>query len=117
MAFGGPVGFFVTGVNTAITALTRAPLVGPVLRRHITEISYTGRKSGARFTLPVAYRLRGDTVTIQVAMPERKNWWRNFLGSGAPLTVHLDDGARSGMAVAHRDERGQVTVTVALDRA
>jgi len=117
MAFGGPARFLVTGINTAVDALTRAPVVGPAMRRHITEISYVGRKSGTRFTLPVSYRLHGDTVTIRVGMPDRKNWWRNFLGGGAPLTVRLPDGARSGLAVAHRDDQGRVTVTVTLDPA
>ncbi len=115
MAFGGPVRFLVTAVNSTVTALTHVPVVGPAMRKYFTEISYTGRKSGNRFTLPVNYRRRGDTVTIWVGMPDQKTWWRNFLGTGAPLTVHLPDGDRSGQAVAVRDPKGRVTVTATLD--
>ena len=47
--------------------------------------------------------------------PDSKNWWRNFLGDGGPITLVGFDGAdRKGHAVPHRDERGRVTVTVRL---
>jgi hypothetical protein len=115
MALGGPASFLVTSFNTALMALTHVPVVGPAMRKYFTEISYTGRKSGKRFTLPVNYRRRDDTVTIWVGIPEQKTWWRNFLGTGAPLTVHLPGGDRSGQAVAVRDPKGRVTVTVTLD--
>jgi hypothetical protein len=116
MAFSAPIRFLVHGVNAAITALIHAPLLGPRLGRYITEISYVGRKSGRSFTLPIGYQLRGDTVTIRVSMPDRKNWWRNFLGAGAPLTIRLDDTPRTAHAVALRDATGRVTVTATLDR-
>jgi hypothetical protein len=115
MAFGGPARPLVSAINSGVTALTRVPVLGPVMRKSFTEISYTGRKSGTRFTLPVNYRRRGDTVTIWVGMADQKNWWRNFLGAGAPLTVHLPDGDRSGLGVAARDAKGRVSVTVTLD--
>jgi hypothetical protein len=48
--------------------------------------------------------------------PDKKTWWRNFTGDGGPITLTNFDGAdRTGHAVAHRDERGRVTVTVAVD--
>ncbi|WP_371812872.1 hypothetical protein [Saccharopolyspora sp. ASAGF58] len=47
--------------------------------------------------------------------PDSKTWWRNFLGTGGPISLHLDDEDRSGHAVGHRDEHGRVTVTVRLD--
>jgi hypothetical protein len=31
-----------------------------------------------------------------------------------PISLHLDDGGRAGHAVARRDERGRVSVTVRL---
>jgi hypothetical protein len=86
-----------------------------MVRRHLTEISYTGRRSGRTFSTPVAYRRAGEVVTIGVQMPDAKAWWRNFTGDGAPLTLELDDTGRTGHAVAHRDAKGRVTVTVHLD--
>ncbi|MET0899470.1 MAG: hypothetical protein ABWY45_16300 [Mycobacterium sp.] len=115
MAFGGPVRILVEAVNTAVTGLTHTPLLGPVLSRYITEISYTGRKSGRSFTLPIGYRRSGDTVTIAVSMPDKKNWWRNFLGAGAPLSIRLDGTDRPAHAVSSRDAKGRVTVVATLD--
>lgn len=49
-------------------------------------------------------------------MPDAKQWWRNFLGDGGQLTlVGLDGQDRTGHAVAVRDGRGRVTVSVQLD--
>jgi hypothetical protein len=60
----------------------------------------------------VAYRRSGDELEIAANMPDAKNWWRNFLGDGAPLTVRLDGIEHAGHAVAQRDEHGKVTVRV-----
>lgn len=103
------------GVNAAMVAATRLPLLGPLLRRGITEITYVGRRSGRTFRTPVGYRRDGDEVSIIVLVPDRKTWWRNFLAAGGPIAVHLDGVDRPGHAVARRDERGRVTVTVRLD--
>jgi hypothetical protein len=48
-------------------------------------------------------------------MPDAKTWWRNFLGAGAPLSMQLKGVDRAGHAVARRDPKGQVTVSVRLD--
>jgi hypothetical protein len=77
-------------------------------------LSYTGRRSGRKFSIPVAYRRTGDEITINANLPETKSWWRNFVGAGARLTLQLDGHERTGHAVAQRDEMGQVTVTVRL---
>jgi len=116
MALGGPLRGVVDAVNTGFVALTRLPGLGAVLRRYITTIGYTGRKSGREFSLPIGYQRSADTVTIRVGMPDRKTWWRNFLGAGAPMWIELDGARRTGHAVAARDERGRVTVTLRLDQ-
>lgn len=86
-----------------------------LVRRFIVTISYTGRRSGKSFSTPVLYSQHGDNITIRVASPDSKKWWRNFLGDGAPITVHLPDASRTGHAISRRGNRGQVTVRVALD--
>jgi hypothetical protein len=115
MPFGGPAQRFVDLVNAGVTALAEAPVVGRFLRGYITTISYVGRKSGKTFSLPIGYRRSGDTITIGASMPDQKAWWRNFLGTGAPMTIQLADGERSGHAIATRDDGGRVTVTLKLD--
>jgi len=100
--------------NAPIVALAASPRLGKMLRRNITLISYTGRRSGRTFSIPVAYRRRGDEIEIVPNMPDAKTWWRNFLGDGAPMSLTLDGIEHSGHAVAHRDENGRVTVRVRL---
>jgi hypothetical protein len=100
--------------NAPIVALAASPRFGKMLRRNITLISYTGRRSGRTFSIPVAYRRRGDEIEIVPNMPDAKTWWRNFLGDGAPMSLTLDGIERSGHAVAHRDQNGRVTVRVRL---
>ena len=101
-------------LNTPVAAIANSPRLGRLLGRNITMISYTGRRSGRSFTIPVAYRRRGDEIEITANMPDAKTWWRNFLGNGAPLTLLLDGTQRAGHAVAHRDDNGRVTLTVRL---
>ena len=100
--------------NAPITALAASPRFGALLRRSITTITYTGRRSGRSFSIPVAFRRRGDEIEIAANMPDAKTWWRNFLGDGAPMSLTLDGIEQSGHAVAHRDENGRVTVRVRL---
>jgi hypothetical protein len=100
--------------NAPIAALAASPRLGALLRRSITTISYTGQRSGRTFSIPVAYRRRGDEIEIGANMPDAKTWWRNFLGDGAPMSLTVDGIEQSGHAVAHRDENGRVTVRVRL---
>ena len=104
--------------NPIINAIT-VPLLESrwswLLQRFIVTISYTGRRSGKSFSTPVLYSKRGEDIAIRVASPDSKKWWRNFLDDGAPITVHLPDGARTGHATSRRGDRGHVTVRVALD--
>jgi hypothetical protein len=101
--------------NAPVAAIAASPRFGARLRRTITTISYTGRRSGRTFSIPVAYRRRGDeNIDIAVNLPDAKTWWRNFVGDGGPLSLTLDGAERSGHAVAHRDDNGRVTVRVRL---
>jgi hypothetical protein len=104
--------------NPILNAITVPILVSRwswLLDRFIVTISYTGRRSGNSFSTPVLYSKHGDTITIRVASPDTKKWWRNFLDGGAPITVHLPDATRTGHASSHRSNRGYATVRVTLD--
>jgi hypothetical protein len=103
-------------VNKLFVGLIDAPVVGALVRRGLINIRYVGRRSGKTIETPVGYRRSGDTVTINVMSADAKSWWRNFLGEGGPITLLRLDGAdRTGHAVANRDEKGGVKVTVQLD--
>jgi hypothetical protein len=100
--------------NPAIRLLLRSPLHGAA-SRSLALISVTGRRSGRVFTFPVAYRQEGETVKIGVGWPERKVWWRNLRGEGAPVRLRLRGRERTGHAVAEGEPEHGVTVTVTLD--
>ena len=103
-------------MNSGAARMIDAPVLGSLLRRSMVVIRYCGRRSGRWFETPVNYRRSGDEVLIRVGAPDSKNWWRNFTGGGGAITLVDFDGAdRSGHAVAHRDDRGRVTVAVRLD--
>lgn len=102
-------------LNVPVAAIARSPLLRRMLGHNIALITYTGRRSGREFTMPVAYRHRGDTIEIAANLPDAKTWWRNFLGEGAPMSLRIDGVQRAGHAVAQRDGKGRVTVTVCLD--
>ncbi|MGK2880015.1 MAG: nitroreductase/quinone reductase family protein [Mycobacterium sp.] len=101
--------------NAPVTWLASAPVIGPLVGKQIVMITYIGRKSGRTVTTPVAYRRAGDEVVIPVGLPDAKSWWRNFTGEGAPITLKFDAGDRHGRGVTTRDDRGRVSVRVALD--
>ncbi|ORA19866.1 nitroreductase/quinone reductase family protein [Mycobacterium arosiense] len=100
--------------NAPIAALANSRHFGKLINRNITMLTYTGRRSGRTFSIPVSYRRCGNDIVIGVGMPEAKTWWRNFLNTGGPLSLHLDGADRAGHAVAKQDEKGRVTVTVRL---
>jgi hypothetical protein len=100
--------------NAPVAAIAASPRFGKLLRRNVTMISYTGRKSGKTFSIPVAYRRRGDDIEVGANLPDAKTWWRNFVGDGGPVTLTLDGSERAGHAVAERDSNGRVTVRIRL---
>jgi hypothetical protein len=103
-------------VNGVAVGLINAPILGNLIGRGLVVIRYVGRRSGKTFEIPVGYRRTGEALVIGVTSPDAKNWWRNFLGEGGPITlVDLDGADRTGHAVADRDDNGRVRVTVQLD--
>ncbi|MFI6481010.1 nitroreductase/quinone reductase family protein [Nonomuraea sp. NPDC050663] len=116
MPFQGPLPQQLVGrVNACVLSLRTSPRVGRLVRRHLTVVTYTGRRTGRTVSTPVGFRRKGDTVTIPVQFPDAKRWWRNFTGEGGPISLELDGADRSGHAVAKRVGPRRVTVTVRLD--
>jgi F420H(2)-dependent quinone reductase len=81
----------------------------------LTVVTYRGRRSGTVVTIPVGYVHEGDEVSIGVALPDQKSWWRNFTGDGHPLSIRLEGVDRTGHGVARRADDGLVYITVRLD--
>jgi hypothetical protein len=82
-------------INPFVSAILRSSLHG-VLSPHVLLLTYTGRKSGRTYTLPVGYVREGDAITI---CSGGHRWWRNLRG-GAPVSVLLRGRRRTGRAEA-----------------
>jgi deazaflavin-dependent oxidoreductase (nitroreductase family) len=108
-----PFAVFNRTANPLVGALLRSPL-HPVLSRSLALITVTGRRSGRRYTFPVAYRQDDGRVLIDVGWPERKRWWRNLTRAGQ-VEMRIRGARRTGQALARGDERTGVTVEVRLD--
>jgi Protein of unknown function (DUF998)/F420H(2)-dependent quinone reductase len=85
-------------INPLVSAILRSPLHG-LLSQYVLLLTYTGRKSGRTYTLPVGYVRQGDAITICSGV---HRWWRNLRG-GAPVAVLLQGRRRTGRAEAIED--------------
>lgn len=99
-------------VNPAVKAILRSR-AHRILSSRLAVITFTGRRSGRRYSLPISYRQTDGTVTIGVGAPERKQWWRNLRSAG-PVRLRLRGVDHEGWARATGDEGSQVVVTVEL---
>lgn len=72
-------------INPMMRILLRSPLHF-VQSKSLMLITFTGRKSGRRFTTPVRYVRVGDTVRCFTSPANR--WWRNLRG-GADVSLRI----------------------------
>lgn len=101
-------------VNPGLELLLRSPL-HPLASGRFALVTYTGRKSGRRYTIPVLYRDNGDEVTIGVGWPDRKVWWRNLTGEGGPVDLVVRGRELTGHAVATHEPGRDALVRVKVD--
>lgn len=88
-------------MNTIMTAVLRAPLLHRVISSQMMLITFTGKKSGKRYTTPVGYLREGDSVTF---LTKRfRQWWRNFQ-EAAPVELRIEGKDYKGIAQAITDE-------------
>ena len=75
----------ISSIVRAIEARVANPLFRSVLQSRVhwvvsgwlVLVSYAGRRSGRRYTFPVAYH-RLDEAIVVVTPKRESNWWRNF---------------------------------------
>lgn len=72
-------------LNPIIKLILRSPLHG-LISKSILLITYTGRKSGKQYTVPVNY-VRDGTTLLTTSLRTRV-WWRNLQG-GTPVRVRV----------------------------
>jgi hypothetical protein len=98
-------------VNPALRMVLRSP-AHRLASGRFALITYTGRRSGREYTIPVLYRDKGDEVTIAVGWPDRKVWWRNLTGEGGPVRLVVRGEELRGHAVATREAGRDALVRV-----
>lgn len=76
--------------------LLRSPL-HRVASGQLLLITYTGRRSGRSYTLPVMYARHEDALVVHVARADEKVWWRNLRG-GAAVRIRLRGRTLGGRA-------------------
>lgn len=91
-----------TVLNPLFTLLLRSPL-HRLLSGRLLLLSFTGRKSGKRYTIPVGYAQEGDTLLLGT-----EGMWKANLRGGAPVAVRLRGEARRGTAAVIADEDGMI---------
>ena len=101
-------------VNPFMAAVVKSPLERFVRPRTVL-LTYTGRKTGKQYTIPVWAKVDGDTLRIAVGAPGQKRWWRNLRGEGAAVSLLLGRQERTGHAVASGDVDSGVRIIVTLD--
>lgn len=78
--------------NRFVGLLLRSPF-HRFLGKNLTPFTYTGRKSGRRYSFPLGYFRADQTIAIFAGKP----WWKNFR-EPVPVTVYLGGQPLEGMA-------------------
>jgi hypothetical protein len=84
------------------------------MRSHrLLLITFTGRKSGKKFTTPIRYVQEGETLWLKVLV--EYPWWKNLVEE-TTVRVLLRGNMCTGVAEVHPEEDGLVVVKVHLKR-
>ncbi len=92
-------------MNLVPTAILRSPAHW-LMSRDTLLLTFTGRRSRRRYTVPVVYYQRNTELLVTTD----SGWWRNLVG-GADVVVRLHGHDQTARAVADPDPR-QVSVVL-----
>ena len=99
-----------TIVNPAMAAILRSPL-HRLLSSALMLLSFHGRKSGKRYTLPVGYLQRDDRLYIFC----HAGWWKNLPGQRVTVRLRGEEVRGTARRLEDRREIAEV-VEMALAR-
>jgi len=83
-------------MNRFPAMLLRSPLHGFMSKKTLL-ITFTGRKSGKKYTIPIVYLPEGDAFLMTTDSP----WWKSRRGeggAGTPVTLRLEERDYPGVA-------------------
>ena len=104
-------------LNHVANPLVRLVLCSPfhvVMSGALLLLTYRGRRSGRRRTIPVQYAEDGQTIIVVVGAPERKRWWRN-LAPGGTVRIRLRGRELDTSAEVLTSDRDPQAVAEALE--
>ena len=85
--------------NRITRGLLATPLVSRAIGKRLVTLYIVGRKSGRRFTLPVAYTPQGDDLLVGTPF----KWGRN-LRTGEPIEIRFKGRRRQADVVVYSGE-------------
>ncbi|MBA3869204.1 MAG: nitroreductase family deazaflavin-dependent oxidoreductase [Anaerolineae bacterium] len=98
-------------MNQLMFILLRLPVVHRVISKAILLISFTGQKSGKRYSTPVGYLQEGNNVII---LTKRfRQWWHNF-EQPAPVEMRIKGRDYQGQATALTDVETMIPLIVLI---
>ena len=94
---------FQGAANRVVRALLRTPLLARLVGARLLTLYVVGRKSGKRYTVPVAYSRHGDALLFATEF----RWVRN-LRTGEPVDIRYKGKRRAADVDVVTDEPGVV---------
>ena len=97
--------------NRVVRGLLRTPLLSRAMGGRLVTLYIVGRKSGRRYTIPVAYTRDKDDLLIGTPFA----WGRN-LRTGEPVEIRLKGRRRQADVAAYKDEADVVAAYALMSR-
>lgn len=97
--------------NRVVRGMLRTPLLSRAAGSRLVTLYIVGRKSGRRYTIPVAYTR--DSGDLMIGTPF--GWGRN-LRTGEPVEIRLKGRRRQADVVAYKDEPDVVAAYALMSR-
>lgn len=93
-----PSGNVPAWLNALMTMFLKTPGLQKILGKPIALLSFTGRRTGRSYTIPISYERRDDTVLMLTK--KTRSWWRNFEDQPG-VELRLAGRVLRGTAEAH----------------
>jgi deazaflavin-dependent oxidoreductase (nitroreductase family) len=97
--------------NRVVRGMLRTPLLSRAAGSRLVTLYIVGRKSGRRYTIPVAYTRDKDNLMIGTPF----GWGRN-LRTGEPVEIRLKGRRRQADVAAYKDEADVVAAYALMSR-
>ena len=85
-------------LNAAMKLFLKTPLLQKALGKQLALLSFTGRRSGKSYTIPISYERDGKSILMLTR--KTRSWWRNFADLPA-VELRLAGEVVAGTAEAH----------------